>query len=252
MDLVSFETKEEYDWVKGFINGNLNLLKPIGSLLTSHFQWMCLISGLPGVCATLTVVTDLTSSPRTSTAGSGQPTRPGWRPQTAGPPSTTGQPPEGEKILRQKKYVRKYLSLCANISDSVPAPSPSPTTGSRPSWAESPSRVWRCSTTFTATVRLWWSGDIFWWIVFQESSGTMWPVTMRSPSSARMSRVILPSPGRPSPTSGSLEWREHQAILIYLFLYLFTLCHRKVTRKKTGVLPENDHSDASLTFMCIL
>ena len=22
MDLVSFETKEEYDWVKGFINGN--------------------------------------------------------------------------------------------------------------------------------------------------------------------------------------------------------------------------------------
>ena len=28
MDLVSFETKEEYDWVKGFINGNLNLFKP--------------------------------------------------------------------------------------------------------------------------------------------------------------------------------------------------------------------------------
>ena len=120
---------------------------------------MCLISGLPGVCATLTVVTDLTSSPRTSTAGSGQPTRPGWRPQTAGPPSTTGQPPEGEKILRQKKYVRKYLSLCANISDSVPAPSPSPTTGSRPSWAESPSRAWLCSTTFTAMVRRWWSKE---------------------------------------------------------------------------------------------
>ena len=158
----------------------------------------------------------------------------------------------GWENIERKKYVRKYLSLCANITDSVPAPSPSPTIGSRPSWAESPSRVWRCSTTFTATVRLWWSGDIFWWIVFQESSGTMWPVTTRSPSSARMSRVILPSPGRPSPTSGSLEWREHQAILIYLFLYLFTLCHRKVTRKKTGVLPENDHSDASLTFMCIL
>ena len=86
---------------------------------------MCLISGLPGVCATLTVVTDLTSSPRTSTAGSGQPTRPGWRPQTAGPPSTTGQPPEGEKILRQKKYVRKYLSLWKYYRFS-PSPKPQP------------------------------------------------------------------------------------------------------------------------------
>ena len=26
MDLVSFETREEYDWVKGFINGETNNL----------------------------------------------------------------------------------------------------------------------------------------------------------------------------------------------------------------------------------
>ena len=213
---------------------------------------MCLISGPPGVCATLMVVTDLTSSPRTSTAGSGPPTRPGWRPLTAGPPSTTGQPPEGEKILREK-IDRKYLSLWKYFRFS-PSPKPQPDNREQTQLGGESESCMAVLNNFYGDGKALMikRGDIFWWIVFQESSGTMWPVTMRSPSSARMSRVILPSPGRPSPTSGSLEWREHQAILIYLILYLFTLCHRKVTRKKTGVLPENDHSDASLTFMCIL
>ena len=55
------------------------------------------IFGPPVVCVTLMGVTDQTFSPRTSTDGSGLPTRPGWRPPTAGAPSTTGQPPEGEQ-----------------------------------------------------------------------------------------------------------------------------------------------------------
>ena len=109
MDLVSFETPQEYDWVKGFMDGedcdnvcfdvltigvrtchnNQGEKYPIvvckhktiirhQAVITYHthyLQPMCLISGPPAVSATLTGVIDLTSSPRTSTAGSGQPTR---------------------------------------------------------------------------------------------------------------------------------------------------------------------------------
>ena len=55
---------------------------------------MCLISGPPGVFVTLMGVTGQTFSPRTSTAGSGAPTRPRCRPPTE-TASTTGRPPEG-------------------------------------------------------------------------------------------------------------------------------------------------------------
>ena len=33
MDLVSFETRQEYDWVKGFIDGGVNIANMIISLI---------------------------------------------------------------------------------------------------------------------------------------------------------------------------------------------------------------------------
>ena len=91
MDLVSFETRQEYDWVKGFIDGGVNIISNSNILrfLTSHY-WTpihtntailikilqrCLFSGRPGGSATLMGATSRSSSLNWSTGGSGQPTR---------------------------------------------------------------------------------------------------------------------------------------------------------------------------------
>ena len=170
---------------------------------------MCHISGLPVVCVTLMGVTDQTSSPRTSTDGFGLPTRPGWHPLTAGAPSTTGQPPEGEEQNTLRKHGGKYLSWWKYFRFS-PSPKPQPDNREQTQLGGESESCMAVLNNFYGDGN-WWSqtGDIFSWIVFQESSGTMWPVTMRSPSSARMSRVILPSRDKPSLISGSLKWREH-------------------------------------------
>ena len=56
----------------------------------------------------------------------------------------------------------------------------------------------------------------------QVSSGTTWPVIMRSPSSARTLRVIWPSLGRPSPTSEYLEdVRAKRSITTNLYLTIY-------------------------------
>merc|ERR1712200_127089 len=120
----------------------------------------CRTSGHLVACATLTAATVPTSSPRTSTAGSGPPTRLVSPPPTP-TPSTTGPAPEDSGL-----------------------PAASPTTGNRSSKEESLSRAWPCSTTSTATA----------------SSGTTWPATTRSPSSARTSRATFSLPGESSPT----------------------------------------------------
>ena len=91
MDLVSFETQQEYDWVKGFINGELKI-NPTQKLKLTNAdasQAMFLTSGPPVVSVTLTVATGRTSSRRTSTAGSGRRTRL-VSVQPTVPPSTTG------------------------------------------------------------------------------------------------------------------------------------------------------------------
>ena len=117
MDLVSFETREEYEWVKGFINGEWILLgtclqmKEYVALALSFkamshfllFQSMFHTSGPQEDCATLMVVIDQTSSPRTSTAGSGQQTRRGWLLLTAELLSMTGLALEGE-LERQDAF----------------------------------------------------------------------------------------------------------------------------------------------------
>ena len=140
-------------------------------------------SGPLVVCVTLMVVTGQTSSPRTLMVGSGQPTKPDWLPQTAGVPSTTGQPPEGKCYPDSEHFLILILA-----SDSTPLV-PSQTTGSRCSREERLSPAWRSSITSTETA----------------SSGTTWPVITRSPSFARTLKVTSPSPGKHSPTSGSLE-----------------------------------------------
>lgn len=80
----------------------------------------------------------------------------------------------------------------------------SPITGRRSSCTGRRSPAWPCSTTTTGT----------------GSSGTTWPATTRSQSYARMLRVTLPSPGKPSQTSGYLEgdWSSLLRI-IKLFIY---------------------------------
>ena len=55
--------------------------------------------------------------------------------------------------------------------------------------------------------------------IFQASNGTMLLATTRSRSSARMWRATSPSPGRPSPTSGSPERGAAASNTIYLFIW---------------------------------
>ena len=93
MDLVSFETQQEYDWVKGFINGEFKITQhcPRKLKLTNDgvSQATFLTSGPLVVSVTLMVATVPTSSRRTSTVGSGRQTRL-VSVQPMVPPSTTG------------------------------------------------------------------------------------------------------------------------------------------------------------------
>jgi len=108
-------------------------------------------SGPLAVCVTLMVVTDQISSPRTSTDGSGQPTRQGWLPQTATVLSMTGPELEVSTPL-------KLSQITENKSNRV----------------EKQNLVSLFSITSTE----------------MELNGMMWPVTTRSQSSARMLRAI--------------------------------------------------------------
>ena len=61
MDLVSFETQQEYDWVKGFIDGELEKNKNIH--LQLFFQGVFRTSGHLGGNAILEAATSQSSSP---------------------------------------------------------------------------------------------------------------------------------------------------------------------------------------------
>merc|ERR1712079_116534 len=141
---------------------------------------------------------------------------PGSHPPTASPPSTTGPPPEGPT-----------------------RPAPSPTTGRRPSREERLSLAWLCSITSTET-----------W-----ANGTMLLATTRSRSSARMWRATSPSPGRPSPTSGSPERaREAATQQHYLFIYLenyFCVITWKLFKRLGYYQTKIDHFDASLCCLSV-
>merc|ERR1712203_391258 len=141
------------------------------------------MAGPPAGSVTSTAATGPTSSPRTSTVGSGRPTRLASLPLAAGQLSTTGAPPGASTHG-----------------------GPSRTTGSRSSRAGSPSPAWPSSTTSTETV----------------SSGTTWPVTMRNPSSVRTWRDIWLSPGKPSPTSEYPE-ESRSSVFIINICYLLRL-----------------------------
>merc|ERR1712223_307320 len=123
-------------------------------------------SGLLDVCVTSTVVTGQTSSPRTSTAGSGLPTKLGWLLLTAIAPSMTG--------LELEVSTHQKLSQI---------------TENKFNKEEKQNLVWLFSITSME----------------MESNGTTLLVAMRSQSSARMSRVILPLPDKLSQISESLE-----------------------------------------------
>merc|ERR1712130_170450 len=75
---------------------------------------MCHISGHPDVFVTLMVVTDPTSFPRTSTDGSGAPTKPGLLQQTAEQLSMIGQ----DSLNNYKRIIIYYLFIiCHKISN---------------------------------------------------------------------------------------------------------------------------------------
>ena len=76
MDLVSFETQQEYDWVKGFINGESQIVQSKLKITNDQLsQATFLTSGPLAVSVTLTAAIVPTSSQRTSTVGSGRQTR---------------------------------------------------------------------------------------------------------------------------------------------------------------------------------
>ena len=62
MDLVSFETQQEYDWVKGFIDGKRRFYDH-QSKSTKYSQEVSLTSGHLGENAILEVATSLSFSP---------------------------------------------------------------------------------------------------------------------------------------------------------------------------------------------
>ena len=62
MDLVSFETQQEYDWVKGFIDGKLNKIKTVST--KCMFQLVFHTSGPLAENVTLAGATSLSSCPR--------------------------------------------------------------------------------------------------------------------------------------------------------------------------------------------
>merc|ERR1712014_368798 len=150
-------------------------------------------SGPPGENVTLTAATDLTSSPRTSTAGSGPPPRWPCLPPTPPAPSTTGPTQEGLESLSQ-------------------------TTGKRPSSTESPSPAWRSSTTTTETAS---SGTTWPAPTRSPSSARTWMVTWLTPGSISL-RSEYPEDGRVERLTFSqpVNWNLFYYSAIYLFIYL--------------------------------
>merc|ERR1711963_1333831 len=146
MDLVSFETREEYEWVKGFINVNVPYFWTSGRL--------CDFDGCD---------------------------RPDFFPK-----NINGWFWSANQARLAPTDSKSAFHDCPPPEGST-RPAPSPTTGRRPSREERLSLAWLCSITSTETA----------------SNGTMLLATTRSRSSARMWRATSPSPGRPSPTSGS-------------------------------------------------
>ena len=89
--------------------------------------------------------------------------------------------------------------------------------------------------------------------IFQASNGTMLLATTRSRSSARMWRATSPSPGRPSPTSGSPE-RGSSSQQHYLFIYLenyFCVITWKLFKRLGYYQTKIDHFDASLCCLSV-
>ena len=221
MDLVSFETREEYDWVKGFINGETNK-----HILSSYINQL-------HVCSECALLLDLRASVRLRRLRPSRllPQEHQWVVLVRQP----GQARAHRQQVRLPRLVRHrrvsqvhqnifyffqiFLFQIFFICRFNPP-------RAQPDNREETQQGGETESCMAVLNNFYGDGatrifsKIFKYLtkIFQASNGTMLLATTRSRSSARMWRATSPSPGRPSPTSGSPE-RGAASNTIYLFIW---------------------------------
>ena len=239
MDLVSFETRQEYDWVKGFIDGGVNIANMIISLIIWSYDHEYVLIWRKKTTTSWSKICKGALFLDVWTQVQFRRLRQAWVfPKTGQRLVLVGEPgsPQSNQWIRFPRLVRHWRLQPTEASAWQQRTDPAGSSFSCESFSiltilsrtVSLSRAWRCWTTSTAT----------------GSSGTTSGATTRSRSSARTWRAISSLPDRPSPISASPEGISNlqSSLCCYLLFVLFMtlLIIQQWKADQVGTIPKYD------------